>query len=347
MSEARTQPRVEVVIPVYNGLRTLPGCVDAVLHQTRAPEAVWVVDNGSTDGTYEWLRERARKERRLRVLREVRRGQAAARNAALPLLQADAVAFTDADCVPEPTWLERLLEPYEDPRVGAVAGAVVGHAPRNLVERYLSVAAFPTPPEPQVSERYSFPTVAFYTANLSARTRVLRHLGGFDVAMPPADDLDVCCRILTAGWRIAYTPAARVGHVHRSRLWPMLRRFYEYGASRPKLLRKHCRGVLYVLVGRRQLAWRGRMTGCVNVASPEKVCLSLAALSLWAPWFLIPLVAYGVRLVGRVKRAARGRGLEPSSVWEAVAWAALQVCEFGAVNAGSLRASFRERVLCC
>ncbi len=337
---------VEVIVPVYNGLRTLPACIDALLQQTLVPQAVWVVDNGSTDGTYEWLLERSREEPRLRVLRELRRGQAAARNAALRGGEAEVVAFTDADCVPEPTWLERLLEGYGDDRVGAVAGAVVGHAPRNVVERYLSVAAFPTPREAQITEGYEFPTVAFYTANLSVRTQVLRAIGGFDEAMPPADDLDVCCRILRAGWRIAYTPAARVGHVHRSRLWAMLARFYQYGASRPKVLRKHCEGVLYALVGRRQWVCRGGPTGCLNLTSPEKVCLSLAAVSLWAPWFLAPLAAYLVRLGLKVARAGRQRGVNPRSGWEVAAWAALHVGEFAAVNVGSLLASARYRVIC-
>ncbi len=339
-------PRVEVVVPVYNGLRTLPACVDALLQQTRTPAAVWVVDNGSTDGTYEWLVRRAEAEPRLRVLREVRRGQAAARNAALPLLEAEVVAFTDADCIPEPAWLERLVEGYADQAVGAVAGAVVGHAPQNLVERYLSVAAFPTPGQPQVVEDYAFPTVAFYTANLSVRTEVLRQIGGFDVAMPPADDLDACCRILRAGWKMAYTPAARVGHVHRARVPAMLRRFYEYGASRPKVLRKNCAGLLYALAGRRRWVWRGP-TGCVNLSSPEKVCLGLVALSLlWTPWFLLPLAAYGARLARRVAAVGRQRGVPPRSAWEAVAWAGLHVAEFAAVNAGSLVASVRRGVVC-
>lgn len=339
-------PRVEVVVPVLDGLRTLPKCVDAVLGQTLPAAVLWVVDNGSTDGTYEWLLERARREPRLRVLREPRRGQAAARNAALPLVEADVVAFTDADCVPQPTWLERLVERYSDRTVGAVAGAVTGHEPRNLVERYLSVAAFPTPDEPRIVEDYTFPGVAFYTANLSVRTGVLRDLGGFDPTMPPADDLDACCRILRAGWRIAYTPQAKVGHVHRSRWSAMLQRCYEYGASRPKLLRKNCTGALWVLVGRRQLVWRGRVTGCVHLTSPEKVCLGLAVLALWSPWFLIPLVGYWARLAWRLGEAGRRRGMTPTSRWELAAWSALQISEFAAIHVGSFVASVRQRVLC-
>jgi GT2 family glycosyltransferase len=339
-------PSVEVVIPVYNGLQTLPGCLDAVLRQTLAPEAVWVVDNGSTDGTYEWLQERQRMEPRLRVLRELRRGQAAARNAALRLVEAEVVAFTDADCVPETTWLEQLLPPYADPGVGAVAGAVLGHEPRNPVERYLSVAGFPTPPEPRLVDAYAFPTVAFYTANLSARSRVLRDLGGFDPAMPPADDLDLCARTLTAGWKMAYTPEARVRHVHRSRAWAMLRRLYEYGASRPKLLRKNCPGLLYTLAGRRWWTWKGGPTGCLNLTSPEKVCFGLACLSLWSAWFLVPLGLYVGRLATRLTRAARERGVVPRSPWEVAAWTALHVAEFAAVNLGSLVASARYRVIC-
>ena len=345
MSEKGGRAQVEVVVPVYNGLRTLPACVDAVLRQTVAPGKVWVVDNGSTDGTYEWLVERARGEPRLRVLREARRGQAAARNAALQFVEAPVVAFTDADCVPEPTWLERLLEAYEDSGVAAAAGAVKGHEATSVVERYQSVAAFPTPREGAVVDRYDFPSVVFYTANLSVRTEVLRLLGGFDERIVPSDDTDLCSRILQAGWKIAYTAAARVGHRHRARIGVMLKRLYEYGTSRPRLLRKHSPRTCYVLVLGHQIVWRGAVTAHVNLTSPEKVCLGLAMLSAWEPWIAAGLVAYWAWLAAQLGRTARARGLEPRSWWELAVWTGLHVAEFFATNLGGLRGGVGNRVI--
>ncbi len=343
-----TQPErgpVAVVIPAYNARHLLPACLAALRCQTRAPDAVYVVDNGSADGTWEWLREEALRDPRLRPLRELTPGQAAARNAALSHVRAGVVAFTDADCVPEPAWLERLLGAYGE-RVGAVAGYVAGHAPRTVTERYLSVAGFPTPDVPGVLSEFRFPTVVFYTANFSARAEVLHALGGFDEAMPPADDHDLCCRILRAGWRIAYTPEARVGHRHRRQVGAMLRRLFEYGHARPKMLRKNCAGTAYLLVGARVVEWRGGVTACVNLSSPDKVSLALLGLSLWSPWWLGVLGAYWIRTGAHVLRAARRRGVLPRSPWELAAWTGLHLLEFGAVNAGSLAASPRHRVLC-
>jgi hypothetical protein len=169
-------------------------------------------------------------------------------------------------------------------------------------------------------DRYDFPSVVFYTASLSVRTEVLRLLGGFDERIVPSDDTDLCSRILQAGWKIAYTAAARVGHRHRARIGVMLKRLYEYGTSRPRLLRKHSPRTCYVLVLGHQIVWRGAVTAHVNLTSPEKVCLGLAVLSAWEPRIAAGLVAYWAWLAAQLGRTARARGLEPRSWWELAVW---------------------------
>jgi glycosyltransferase involved in cell wall biosynthesis len=69
-----------VVVPVRNGRKTVPQCLEGLLRQSLRPQVIYVVDNGSTDGTHEWLQEFAVQEPSLRVLREARRGPAAAHN---------------------------------------------------------------------------------------------------------------------------------------------------------------------------------------------------------------------------------------------------------------------------
>lgn len=56
---SRRQARVSVVIPVHNGMPHLPLTLDSVLTQTRVPDEIVVVENGSSDGTAQWLRDHA------------------------------------------------------------------------------------------------------------------------------------------------------------------------------------------------------------------------------------------------------------------------------------------------
>ena len=337
--------RVSVVVPAYNARVTIAQCIIALFRQSRPADAVYVVDNGSTDGTYEWLQERARGEPRLRVLRELKRGPSAARNAALRLAQDGIVAFTDADCVAEVDWLERLAASYEDPAVAAVAGGVAGRDPRTLVERYLTMTGFALPDRALVVRRCS-PFVGFPTANLSVRAEVAARLGGFDEQMVLGEDFDLCWRVVRDGGTIVYAPEARVAHIHRSSLGGMLARLFAYGAARPRLVGKHFRGRGYLTAGRRAVEFPSPVTLCVNLTSPEKVSLAMLLLSLVSPWLLGGLALYWWRLAVNLRRAAQRRGVAPRSEGELLGFTGLHLLEFAVSNAGSLSASARFRALC-
>ena len=334
-----------VVVPVYNARRTIGLCVDALLRQTRLPNAIYVVDNGSTDGTYEWLLERATREPRLHVLREPKRGQSAARNAALRVVEEGIVAFTDADCVPEPQWLAGLATEHTRWSVAAVAGSIVGYQPRTLAERYLSITGFPLPSETSVVHRYE-PGLAFYTGNLSVRTDVLRRLGGFNESMPVSEDSDLCWRVLSSGESIVYAPHVRVAHFHYSTLRTMLARLFEYGASQPMLVHRYFRGIACVRIVHYVVKARAPVTLCINLTSPEKVSLVLIALCAISPWFLGLLGLYWARLALLINRAAQRRGIPVRPGAELIILMGLHLLDFCATNAGSLMASPRYRVLC-
>lgn len=98
--------RVTVVIPCHNAAGYLAQALRCVRAQQYQPLEIWVVDDGSVDGTEEFVRQYGG----LHYLRQECRGPAAARNLALRELQSDVVAFLDADDLWAHDHLRRLTE---------------------------------------------------------------------------------------------------------------------------------------------------------------------------------------------------------------------------------------------
>ena len=130
-----TFPSVSVVIPVYNGERTLGRCLESLLKQNYPRDAfeIIVVENSSTDATTEVAQRYP-----VRVLHNSERGPASARNMGIANSQSEIIAFTDADCIAHVDWLRELVQPYSDPEVGGVAGEIMAyeHDERNITEQF-------------------------------------------------------------------------------------------------------------------------------------------------------------------------------------------------------------------
>ena len=89
--------KVSVIIPVYNVKDYLERCVDSVLAQTYSDLEVWLVDDGSTDGSSDICDSYAAKDERVNVLHQENRGLSSARNAALNHIGGKYVTFIDSD----------------------------------------------------------------------------------------------------------------------------------------------------------------------------------------------------------------------------------------------------------
>jgi glycosyltransferase involved in cell wall biosynthesis len=113
---------ITVVVPVKDRRERMLRCLDAIAAQDHPSFEVVAIDNGSTDGTLDALRERAaRGDVELRVARaEGLIGRV--RNEGARLARGEIVAFTDSDCRPAPGWLRAATAPFADPGVGVVTG---------------------------------------------------------------------------------------------------------------------------------------------------------------------------------------------------------------------------------
>jgi hypothetical protein len=106
-----------VIVPCYNGARFLPATIASALEQTRLPDEIIVVDDGSTDGSGDVASSFGP---RVQVLRQTNQGESVARNAGLRLATGDYVLFLDADDLIAPQAIARL-NAAADETPGAVA----------------------------------------------------------------------------------------------------------------------------------------------------------------------------------------------------------------------------------
>jgi glycosyltransferase involved in cell wall biosynthesis/GT2 family glycosyltransferase len=103
--------QVSVIVPAYNEARVVRLCVESLLQQAGCTFEILAVDDGSTDATAMILTALARRDGRVRLLRQEHRGAAAARNRGAQVARGTILAFGDADMVFAPSYLAALTAP--------------------------------------------------------------------------------------------------------------------------------------------------------------------------------------------------------------------------------------------
>ncbi|MBW0008190.1 MAG: glycosyltransferase family 2 protein [Sphingomonas sp.] len=200
-----------VVIPTYNGAAVVGETLTSVRRQTFEPFEVIVVDDGSTDATPALLQRHADEDRRIRIVRQINRGAAAARNRGVAEARGTYVAFLDHDDLWSPTHLasqvNRLAASDTDTAVAYswsclidMKGEVISPSDKPLFEgdvlRNLCRRNF----------------IGNGSAGM-VRKSALEAVGGFDESLPGQDDYHlylklaerfkfVCTREVSVGYRL-------------------------------------------------------------------------------------------------------------------------------------------------
>jgi mycofactocin glycosyltransferase len=328
---------VTVLIPV----RDRTGALDRCLAALGTGYPVIVVDDGSLDPAAVAAVCEARGARLKR--RPAPGGPGPARNDGLALVRTPLVAFLDSDCVTGPDWIGELAAHFADPIVGAVAPRVRPVTSDGAVGRYLAARA-PADMGPAESRVAPLTRLSYVpTAALLARRSAIAG-GGFDAALRYGEDVDLIWRMIAAGWRVRYDPAAEVRHIEPDRWTAVLARRFHYGSSAAPLARRHP-GLVPALVvqawpgaaaaallaGRPVTALAAYGAGLGQLAGllrgwgvPASGVLGPMAVSVWRTWlgagqwsiqYALPAVAAGLaRPGGRTARARTGRRVALTSL---------------------------------
>jgi cellulose synthase/poly-beta-1,6-N-acetylglucosamine synthase-like glycosyltransferase len=293
----RRRPRylgpVTVIVPAYNEAANIAATVRSLIASDYPNVEVVVIDDGSTDDTFDIVR--ALRLPRVRVYRQANAGKPAALNHGIARATGELVVLVDGDTVFDPRAVGRLIQPFAEPDVGAISGntkvanrgGVLGRWQHleyvmgfNLDRRMFEVGeCMPTVPG----------------AIGAFRRDLLVELGGVPEDTL-AEDTDLTMAILRAGWRVVYEEAAIAWTEAPSRLRQLWRQRYRWCYGTLQAMWKHRQAIgergAAGKLGRRGLGYLLLFQVLLPLAAPAVDVYALYGL-LFLPLFQVAAVWLG------------------------------------------------------
>ncbi len=186
-------PKVTVITPAYNASKYIKACIESILNQTLVDFEYIIIDDCSTDNTWELIQRYAESDSRIVAIKnEHNLGISGNRNKGVILAKSDYVAWQDADDISVPerlAWQYKYME--ENSAVGIIGGFLhffddMGYSSVRRYSEYdvdLRRRIFRYSPVPQPAAMI--------------RRRCFDEVGLYDLRFPPAEDLDMSFRIGT------------------------------------------------------------------------------------------------------------------------------------------------------
>ena len=183
-------PLVSVVIPVFNGEKTIQETIESVLNQTLTDFELLVINDGSQDGTLEIV-ERI-PDSRIQVFSYPNAGQSTSRNRGIEIAKGDYISFIDADDLWTPDKLEAQLQALQaNPKAGVAyswtdwideSSQLLGKGSHNTEQG-------------EVFTKLLLNDFVANGSNVLIRRDALTEVGGFDPSVTPAEDWDLWLRL--------------------------------------------------------------------------------------------------------------------------------------------------------
>jgi poly-beta-1,6 N-acetyl-D-glucosamine synthase len=235
-----TLPLISLVVPAYNEGMVIQPALRNLLTLEYPSYEVIVVDDGSSDDTYQLASQVSRESSKVpvRVINKTNGGKADALNTGIAVARGEFVMCMDGDTKLSRNALRAMIRHFDDPRVGGVAGNVRILNRENFLTKtqaleYIEGLAM-------VRKAQSFVRTVNIIPGPCAmfRKSVVRELGGYDLDTF-AEDCDMTLKLVVAGWHIAYEPLAVAWVETPSRMLDLLKQRYRWTRGILQAMRKH------------------------------------------------------------------------------------------------------------
>jgi glycosyltransferase involved in cell wall biosynthesis len=224
-------PVISVIVPTYNRRSSLQRLLEGVALQTYPSSQfeVIVVDDGSTDGTLDYV-QGCHTPFALRLIQQEHAGPAAARNRGVAAAHGTLILFLDDDVLPQPGLIERHANTHLAEPDAVVIGPLSPPVewPRPIWVRW---------EEDKLQKQYramltgawSCTARQFYTGNASVSRARFLEVGGFDTLFQRAEDVELGYRLADRGARFLFEARADVQHYAWRSFEAWCRTPYQYG----------------------------------------------------------------------------------------------------------------------
>jgi len=245
-------PEISVIIPCFNNIKTLPRILDVLSKENKINSEIIVVDNGSSDGSREYLNKRTATQKDLVFLTEEKRGAGAARNKGAISARSPLLLFWGGDILPTDNLLGMHLVAYKknnDTKAGCLG--FVTWAPDLPPTPFMVFLEHGGPQNAfgEISGKTEVdPKKYFYGSNISLHKETFFAVGGFDTEHFSGygwEDAELGLRLAKKGFRLFYEPQARGYHWHLLSLKDVQKRMSAIGGGLVALKKIHSEVVDY------------------------------------------------------------------------------------------------------
>jgi GT2 family glycosyltransferase len=275
--------KASIIIPTKNNADILERCLKSIRNLDYPTDEIEVVivDGHSTDNTVEIAR-----KYECKVVYEDVGTIGGARNIGVKHSRGDYIVFTDADCVVDKDWLKNLVKEFKDEKVASVGGPNItpeddtefAKCVGEVLKLLSSTGARYAFSADRVLEIYHNPT-----CNSAYRKSIFQEVEGFNPKLVTCDDEELDYKIRKKGYKILFTPYARVYHYRRPTWKRFAKMAWNYGVGRGQVIKLH------------------RELGKWYYYAPSVLILLIAlllALSFVVPVF--SLIAFSILVVGGI-----------------------------------------------
>jgi cellulose synthase/poly-beta-1,6-N-acetylglucosamine synthase-like glycosyltransferase len=210
---AEELPTISIIVPVKDEEKVVGRLLEALLRLDYPPEKreIVVVEDGSVDKTVEMCREYVRRyPGQIKLVRQSRSyGKPSALNYGLKHVQGEIVAVFDADSVPSPDILLKVVKHFEDPSVAAVQGRACSiNADANMLTKFISYEEAVRYETYMRGKDVLDLFVPLTGSCYFVRRSVLLEVNGWDDASL-SEDMEIALKLTKKGYRIRYAPEIR------------------------------------------------------------------------------------------------------------------------------------------